>query len=42
MKGHILPEEMQSIPRGWQVVAAHRVEVPGLDAERHIVEVARA
>jgi 16S rRNA (guanine527-N7)-methyltransferase len=42
MKGHVLPEEMKAIPRGWKVVAAHRVEVPGLDAERHIVEVARA
>jgi 16S rRNA (guanine527-N7)-methyltransferase len=42
MKGHVLGAELAAIPRGWKVVAAHRVEIPGLDAERHIVELARA
>ena len=42
MKGHIVGEEMGAIPRGWKVIATHRVEVPGLRAERHIVELARA
>jgi len=42
MKGHVLGAELAAIPRGWKVVAVHRVEVPGLEAERHIVELARA
>jgi 16S rRNA (guanine527-N7)-methyltransferase len=42
MKGRVLEEEVAAIPRSWKVVAAHRVEVPGLEAERHIVELARA
>lgn len=42
MKGRLAEEEMRALPGGWKVVATHRVEIPGLDAERHIVELARA
>jgi 16S rRNA (guanine527-N7)-methyltransferase len=42
MKGRLAEDEMRALPRGWKVVATHRVEIPGLDAERHIVELARA
>ncbi len=41
MKGRAPDNEIKALPRGWKVVAVHRVEVPGLDAERHIVELAR-
>lgn len=30
----------EPLPRGWKVVDVRRVEVPGLDAERHLVELA--
>lgn len=42
MKGRLAEEEMRALPGGWKIVATHRVEIPGLDAERHIVELARA
>jgi 16S rRNA (guanine527-N7)-methyltransferase len=42
MKGRLADDEMRALPGGWKVVAIHRIEVPGLDAERHIVELARA
>ena len=41
MKGRLDEAELRSVPRGWRTVATHRVEVPGLEAERHIVELAR-
>jgi 16S rRNA (guanine527-N7)-methyltransferase len=41
MKGRIDETELRSVPRGWQTVAIHRIEVPGLEAERHIVELTR-
>lgn len=41
MKGRLDEAEMKSVPRGWRIVATHRVTVPGLDAERHVVELAR-
>ena len=42
MKGQYPEAELEAVPRGWRVVAIHRVDVPGLDAERHLVELARA
>ena len=42
MKGQYPGTELEAVPRGWRVVAVRRLEVPGLDAERHLVELARA
>lgn len=41
MKGRPPEDEIKALPGGWKIIASHRVEVPGLQAERHIVEVAR-
>jgi 16S rRNA (guanine527-N7)-methyltransferase len=41
MKGQYPETELQGLPRGWRVVAVQRLEVPGLDAERHLVELER-
>ena len=37
-----LGEELEALPGGWRVAAVHRLEIPGLEAERHLVELARA
>jgi 16S rRNA (guanine527-N7)-methyltransferase len=42
MKGVNPVEEIASLPPGWAAVAVHPLTVPGLDAERHLVEVGRA
>jgi len=41
MKGQYPREELDDLPRGWRAVAIHPVTVPGLEAERHIVELSR-
>ncbi len=41
MKGAHPAAELAELPGDWQVVAVHRVTVPGLDAERHIVVLGR-
>ena len=41
MKGQRPDEEIAELPAGWTVTAVHVLRVPGLDAERHLVEVAR-
>jgi 16S rRNA (guanine527-N7)-methyltransferase len=38
MKGQEPHEELGRLPRGWGVEAIHRLVVPGLDAQRHLVE----
>jgi 16S rRNA (guanine527-N7)-methyltransferase len=41
MKGKVPEAEIQGLPAGWKAVAVHPVAVPGLDAERCFVELAR-
>ncbi len=41
MKGKIPEAEIQALPAGWKALAVHPVAVPGLDAERCLVELAR-
>jgi len=41
MKGKVPEDEMKALPAGWKVVAVHPVAIPGLDAERCVVELAR-
>ena len=42
MKAARIDEEAAELPAGWQVIAVHTLAVPGLDAARHLVVVARA
>ena len=41
MKGVVPVDEIAALPSGWRVAAVHPLRVPGLDAERHLVEVVR-
>ena len=40
MKGQYPRDELDAIPKRWSVVAVHHLRVPGLDAQRHLVEMA--
>ncbi len=42
MKGVHPAGELAALPAGWATLAVHTLAVPGLDAERHLVEVGRA
>lgn len=42
MKGAHPADELAALPAGWEARASHRLVVPGLDAERHLVIVGRA
>jgi len=42
MKGRRLDEEIAALPKSFRVVAVHRLKVPGLDDERHLVELSPA
>lgn len=42
MKGRYPTDELESLPSGWKIAGVHRVTVPGLDEERHIVEICRS
>jgi len=42
MKGRYPTDELKSLPNGWKVAAVHRLDVPGLDEERHLVEICRS
>jgi 16S rRNA (guanine527-N7)-methyltransferase len=42
MKGRRPDEELKSLPTGWKVADLHKLKVPGLDEERHLVEVWRS
>jgi 16S rRNA (guanine527-N7)-methyltransferase len=41
MKGKVPESELKAIPTGWKALAVHPIRVPGLDAERCLVELAR-
>lgn len=42
MKGKYPHEEIEKLPNGWKLAAVHRLAVPGLDEERHLVEICRS
>jgi 16S rRNA (guanine527-N7)-methyltransferase len=42
MKGRYPQDELAKKLNGWKLVAVHRLKVPGLDEERHLVELARS
>lgn len=42
MKGRVPEEELAKKLNGWKVVAIHPLRVPGLDEERHLVELCRS
>jgi 16S rRNA (guanine527-N7)-methyltransferase len=42
MKGKRPDEEMSALPKSFRVVAVHRLKLPGLDDERHLVELSLA
>lgn len=41
MKGRYPDDEIDALPAGFAVAAVHRLAVPGLDAERHLVEITK-
>jgi 16S rRNA (guanine527-N7)-methyltransferase len=42
MKGRDPAAELARLPSGWKVAAIHRLNVPALDEERHLVEICRS
>lgn len=42
LKGVLPEDEIAALPAGWRVRSLHRLKVPGLEAERHLVVVVRA
>ena len=42
MKGKLPVDEIAALPAGWRAGAVTPVRVPGLDAQRHIIQVIRA
>lgn len=42
MKGRYPHEELEKLPNGWKLAAVHKLDVPGLDEERHVVELCRS
>lgn len=42
MKGRRPDDEIKGLPSGWKIAAVHRLDVPALDEERHLVEICRS
>jgi 16S rRNA (guanine527-N7)-methyltransferase len=42
MKGRHPEAELAKLPSGWKLAAVHRLNVPALDEERHLVELCRS
>lgn len=41
MKGRLPHDEIDELPAGWRLAAVHRIKVPDLQAERHLLVVER-
>lgn len=41
MKGRYPEQEIAELPKGWVLTQSHSLDVPGLDAERHLLELMR-
>ena len=41
MKGRYPESEIAELPQGWSVAGSHQLMVPGLEAERHLLELTR-
>jgi 16S rRNA (guanine527-N7)-methyltransferase len=41
MKGLLPTDEIAALPKGWRLIATHPLRVPGLDAQRHLLELVR-
>jgi 16S rRNA (guanine527-N7)-methyltransferase len=41
MKGRVPEDELKALPAGWKALAVHPIRVPGLSAERCLVELAK-
>lgn len=42
LKGRAEQDEIAGVPGGFRVVDVHRVEIPGMEAERRVIELARS
>jgi 16S rRNA (guanine527-N7)-methyltransferase len=42
LKGRYPADEVPALPRGWRLLASHELRVPGLEAERRLLELGRA
>lgn len=42
MKGVLPEDEIAALPPGWRLAAVHPLRVPGLSAERHLLEIVRS
>lgn len=42
MKGRYPTDELAHIPSGWKLAEVHRLNIPGLDEQRHLVELCRS
>jgi 16S rRNA (guanine527-N7)-methyltransferase len=42
LKGQAASEELERLPEEWQIIRKTAVEVPGLNAQRHLVHITRA
>jgi 16S rRNA (guanine527-N7)-methyltransferase len=42
MKGRYPTDELEHVPNGWKLAAVHRLNIPGLDEQRHLVELCRS
>jgi 16S rRNA (guanine527-N7)-methyltransferase len=42
MKGRRPDDEVSAVPKAFRVLAVHQLKIPGLDAERHLVELSPA